>query len=57
MSSLARTALTAAVSSLLTLLLVAGCDIARPLTGLGPGRNDQPTAVASPTASSASAPT
>jgi 2-alkenal reductase len=50
MSSLARTAVTAAVSSLLTLSLVAGCDIARPLSGLAPGRSDTPTPASSPVA-------
>lgn len=52
MHSLVRTALTAALSSLVTLSLVAGCEVARPMTGFGPG----PTADPSGGATAATAP-
>jgi S1-C subfamily serine protease len=44
MSSLIRTAVTAAVSSLLTLSLAAGCEVTRPFTGLGPAPTAPPAA-------------
>ena len=44
MSSLIRAAVTAAVSSLLTLSLAAGCEVTRPFTGLGPAPTAPPAA-------------
>ena len=48
MSSLIRTAVTAAVSSLLTLSLAAGCEVTRPFTGLGPAPTAPPAATNPP---------
>lgn len=58
MRSTFRTAVTAAVSSLLTLSLAAACDIARPLAGLNPAPTAAPTGTsqAAPTAPAASPP-
>ena len=54
MNSIARTALTAVISSLLTMSLVAGCEVVKPLAGLLPGPTASPQSVAT---SSAEAPT
>jgi S1-C subfamily serine protease len=50
MCNVVRTAITAAVSCLLTLSLVAGCELARPEAGLGPGPTEPPARKAPPPA-------